>query len=140
MDDDAQSVVSELTQQTQQTTQTTQSAKDELTVCVKRWIRADQDLAQAKKAVLALKTQKQALTQDLMGLMKQHKIDCLDMHGGSLVYKRRTTKKPISAKFLSAQLATLYAEQPDVARHIARHILDNRAQVVKEDIARETAT
>ena len=102
MEDDNQSIVSEMTHGT---VNTTMSAKDELTMYVKQWIKAEQELRQAKLVVQTLKSKKQTITQSLMGVMKQHNIDCLDIHGGSLLYKRQTTKKPISGKYLFEQLS-----------------------------------
>jgi hypothetical protein len=136
-DDDDHSVMSEMTANTANTANTAMSAKDELTAHVRRWIRADQELAQAKKVAAQAKEKKQAATQALMETMRTHGIECLDMNGGSLVYKRRKVKRPISGKYLSAQLAAFYADQPDMAREVARHLLSHRAEVVKEDIARE---
>jgi hypothetical protein len=36
--------------------------------------------------------------------MKTNKIDCFDINGGALVYKKRKTKQSISGKFLLSQL------------------------------------
>ena len=72
-----------------------------------------------------------------MNVMKSNSIDCFDINGGALVYKQKKTKKQISAKFLLTQLEEYYKEQPELAKEITKRVLDNREQVVKEEIKRK---
>jgi len=38
---------------------------------------------------------------------------------------------------LLTQLEKFYADKPEVAKDVAKHLLDNREQVIKEDITRK---
>jgi hypothetical protein len=69
--------------------------------------------------------------------MKSNAIDCFDINGGALVYSQRKTKKPISGKYLLLQLEKYYKEQPDMAKEVTQHLLNNREENVKEDIKRK---
>jgi hypothetical protein len=69
--------------------------------------------------------------------MKTNSIDCFDINGGSLVYNQKKTKKCLSGKFLLQQLENYYKDQPEVAKEITQHILNNREETIKEDIRRK---
>ena len=69
--------------------------------------------------------------------MKKNEIDCFDINGGALMYKKNTIKKPVNAKTLMATLQKYYSEDPTVASNLTKFILDNRDVVVKETIKRK---
>jgi phage gpG-like protein len=112
------------------------SVKDELITNIKAWIKLDNEITKMK-AELKEKTNKQkALTTTLISVMKQNSIDCFDINGGTLVYKKIKTRKTISGKFLLSQLEEYYKDQPDLAKEITNKVLDNRIEVTKENIKR----
>jgi hypothetical protein len=53
------------------------------------------------------------------------------------IYKQKKSKRPISGKFLLAQLEEYYKEQPELAKEITKKVLDNRIEVIKEEIKRK---
>ena len=69
--------------------------------------------------------------------MKNNSIDCFDINGGALIYKQKKSRKTISGKFLLAQLEEYYKDQPEVAKDITKKVLDNREEVVKDEIKRK---
>lgn len=69
--------------------------------------------------------------------MKSNAIDCFDINGGALVYKQKKTRRTISGKFLLSQLEEYYKEQPELAKEITKKVLDNRIEVVKDEIKRK---
>ena len=69
--------------------------------------------------------------------MKNNSIDCFDINGGSLVYKQKKTKKTISSKYLLAQLEEYYKDNPEIAKEITQKVLDNRTEVIKDEIKRK---
>ena len=84
------------------------------------------------------KTSKQKeLTNTLVNVMKNNSIDCFDINGGSLIYKKRKTRKTISGKYLLAQLEEYYKDKPEVAKEITNKVLENREEVIKEEIKRK---
>ena len=80
---------------------------------------------------------KKALTVNLVTVMKGNAIDCFDINGGALVYKKNKVKKPINGKTLLLALQNYYKEQPKVAEDLTKHIMDSREEQIKETIKRK---
>ena len=113
------------------------STKEELIASIKEWIKLDNDIIKAKTDIKEKTIRKKALTENLVVVMKNNSIDCFDINGGALIYKQKTTKKPISAKYLLAELQKIYKDQPDVATDLTKQLLDNRELTVKDEICRK---
>ncbi len=113
------------------------STKDELIMNIKEWIKTDNEIVKLKSELKEKNNKKKQLTETLVHVMKNNSIDCFDINGGSLVYKQKKTKKTISGKFLLSQLEEYYKEQPELAKEIAKKVLDNREEVIKEEIKRK---
>ena len=122
---------------TSQTTTSNKSTKEELISCIKEWIKIDNDIAKAKSDIKEKTSRKKTLTDNLVVIMKTNSIDCFDINGGALLYKQKKTKKPISAKYLLAELQKIYKDQPDVATDLTKQLLDNRELTVKDEICRK---
>ena len=90
--------------------------KDELIMNVKEWIKIDSEI---------------------MTVIKKNEIDCFDINGGSLVYKKNKVKKAINAKTLIATLQTYFASTNIKAEEVTKFILDNREEQIKETIKRK---
>ena len=118
------------------TTTSNKSTKEELILSIKEWIKIDNDIAKAKTDIKEKTARKKVLTENLVTVMKSNSIDCFDINGGALIYKQKTTKKPISAKYLLAELQKFYKDKPDVATDLTKQILDNRELTVKDEICR----
>ena len=117
--------------------QVKRTTKEELVNNIREWIKIDNDLINLKKEIKNKTTQKKTITDNLVKVMKTNSIDCFDINGGALVYSQRKTKKPISGKYLLLQLEKYYKDQPDVAKDLTQHLLDNREENIKEDIKRK---
>ena len=113
------------------------STKEELITSIKEWIKLDNEIAKAKSDIKEKTARKKSLTENLVVVMKSNSIDCFDINGGALIYKQKTTKKPISAKYLLAELQKFYKDKPDVASDLTKQILDNRELTVKDEICRK---
>jgi hypothetical protein len=113
------------------------NTKEELIANIKEWIKMDNDIAKLKMEIKNRTIKKKELTESLVSIMKNNAIDCFDINGGALVYKQKKTKKTISGKFLLAQLEEYYKEQPEVAKDITKRVLDNREEIVKDEIKRK---
>jgi phage gpG-like protein len=111
--------------------------KAELITNIKEWIKIDNELTKLKSEVKDRTNKKKELTQSLVNVMKNNSIDCFDINGGALIYKQKKTKKTISGKFLLSQLEAYYADTPELAKEITKKVLDNREQVIKEEIKRK---
>ena len=113
------------------------STKDELICNIKERRKMDKDINKLKSEVKDKTNKKKELTESLVNIMKNNSIDCFDINGGALVYKQKKTRKTISGKFLLAQLEEYYKDQPELAKEITNKVLDNREEVLKDEIKRK---
>ena len=113
------------------------NTKDELIANIKEWIKIDSDLSKLKLELKEKTSKKKIITETLVNVMKNNAIDCFDINGGALIYKQKKLKKTISGKFLLTQLEQYYKDQPEVAKEITKKVLDNRIEVIKDEIKRK---
>ena len=125
------------TEQQQELVEKTKSTKEELITNIKEWIKIDNDINKLKTEIKEKTNRKKSLTENLVVVMKSNSIDCFDINGGALIYKQKKTKKPISAKYLLAELQRYYKDQPDVATDLTKQLLDNRELSIKDEICRK---
>ena len=111
--------------------------KEQLVNNIKEWIKMDGEIAKLKSDIKEKNNKKKLLTNDLMEVMKSNDIDCFDINGGALVYKKNKVKKPINGKTLLVALQNYYKEQPKVAEDLTKHIMDSREEQIKETIKRK---
>lgn len=113
------------------------TTKDELILNIKEWIKIDNEITKLKTEVKQKTHKRKELTETLVNVMKNNAIDCFDINGGALVYKQKKTRSTISGKFLLSQLEEYYKDQPEIAKDITKRVLDNRIEVVKDEIKRK---
>lgn len=113
------------------------NTKEDLILNIKEWIKIDNELSKLKSEIKTKTNKKKILTESLVTIMKNNSIDCFDINGGALVYKKKKTKKTISGKFLLSQLEEYYKDQPEIAKDITKRVLDNRIEVIKDEIKRK---
>ena len=111
--------------------------KEQLVNNIKEWIKIDNEISQLKTEIKERNNKKKLITTDLVNVMKSNSIDCFDINGGALVYKKSIFKKPINGKSLLTILQNYYQNQPKIAEDLTKHILDNREEKVKETIKRK---
>jgi phage gpG-like protein len=111
--------------------------KEQLVNNIKEWIKLDNEVTQLKNEMKERTNKKKKLTEDLVNVMKSNTIDCFDINGGSLVYKKNKVKKPINGKTLLLALQNYYKEQPNIAEDLTKHIMDSREEQIKETIRRK---
>jgi hypothetical protein len=111
--------------------------KEELVNSIKEWIKIDNEITQLKAEVKDRNIKKKDLTESLMNVMKKNEIDCFDITGGALLYKKNTIKKPINGKTLLLTLQKYYENDPKMAENLTKHIMENREEKVKETIKRK---
>jgi hypothetical protein len=111
--------------------------KEQLVNNIKEWIKIDAEIVQLKAEIKERTNKKKNLTENLVTVMKTNQIDCFDINGGALVYKKNKIKKPINGKTLLASLQNYYKENPSIAEELTKHVLDNREEQIKETIRRK---
>jgi hypothetical protein len=117
--------------------QKTNIKKEDLIVYIKEWIKIDNEIINLKTQVKQKTTKKKELTESLVNVMKSNNIDCFDINGGALIYKQKKSKRTISGKFLLSQLEEYFKDQPELAKELTNKLLDNRINVVKDEIKRK---
>jgi len=113
------------------------NTKEELISNIKEWIKIDNDIVKLKTEIKDKTNMKKILTESLVNVMKNNSIDCFDINGGALIYKQKKTKRTISGKFLLAQLEEYYKNEPELAKEITKKVLENRIEVIKDEIKRK---
>ena len=111
--------------------------KEQLVNNIKEWITIDNEISQLKAEIKEKNLLKKTLTENLVDVMKNNKIDCFDIKDGSLVYKQNKVKKQINSKTLFAALQTYYKDEPKMAEELTKYVMDNREEQVKETIKRK---
>jgi hypothetical protein len=111
--------------------------KEQLVTNIKEWIKIDSEIAELKKNIKERNQKKKELTSDLVNVMKKNSIDCFDINGGSLVYKKNKVKKPISGKTLLTALKNYYKDNPVVAEDVTKYVMETREEQIKETIKRK---
>lgn len=119
--------------------ETTPVPKEELINNIREWIKLDNELLKMKTEMKQKNAKKKELTENLVKVMKSNAIDCFDVNGGALIYKQRKTKKSISGKFLLEELQKYYKEQPEVGKDIAKYVLENRQEVIRDELKMKIA-
>jgi len=111
--------------------------KEELVTNIKEWIKIDGEILKLQNEIKDRKNKKKTLTESLVTVMKKNEIDCFDINGGSLIYKKSKVKKPINAKSLMTTLKSYFSSNPVQAEEITKFVMDNREEQVKETIKRK---
>jgi len=118
-------------------TPTVNNTKEQLVNNIKEWIKIDNEVAQLKVEIKERTNKKKLLTENLVTVMKTNSIDCFDINGGALVYKKNKVKKPINGKTLLSALQNYYKTDPKMAEDITKHVMDSREEQIKETIKRK---
>jgi hypothetical protein len=113
--------------------------KEELIANVKEWIKIDAEITTFKSEIKNRLAKKKILTDRLVVVMKKNEIECFDINGGAIVYKKTVSKRAINAKMLLATLNDYYKESnnPQLGAEISQFILNNREITTKETITRK---
>jgi hypothetical protein len=111
--------------------------KEQLVKTIKEWVKLDNEIRTLHNEEKNRKMEKKRISNSLMEIMKKNEIDCFDINGGSLVYKKNKVKKPINAKTLMSTLKSYFSSNPVQAEEITKFVMDNREEQVKETIKRK---
>jgi predicted nucleic acid-binding Zn-ribbon protein len=116
---------------------TESTTKEQLVNNIKEWIKIDNEVSQLKSEIKDRTNKKKNLTENLVSIMKTNNIDCFDINGGALIYKKNKVKKPINGKTLLSVLQNYYKTDVKMAEDIVKYVMDNREEQIKETIKRK---
>lgn len=122
---------------TNNSTENKLETKEELIQIIKEWIRLDNDISKLNKELKESKQKQKMITQSLLNVMKDNSLDCFDINGGRILYKKSKVIKPINSKTLNTTLQKYFINNPTQAEDIAKFILENRENTIKETIRRK---
>ena len=110
---------------------------DRLKQNIKDWVKLDEEMAELRKRMRALNQAKHALSDGLLSVMKDQKIDEFDLnHEGKLVRQTKKTKQPINKKQLIQSLSKYYDDERD-AQKVTEFILNARQERLSETICKK---
>ena len=102
---------------------------------IKRWLKIESELKLLSLEAKKRKQEKKDLTQNLMNIMKDNELDCIDTSGGKILYKKTETKKALNKKTLEDVLKRYYNNSKnEEAENLCNYILENREKRITESI------
>ena len=114
------------------------TTKEALISNIKDWMALEKDIKRLKLDVKTKTITQKKLSENLTTVMTNNSIDCFAVNGGSIIHKKKKTKKTISGKYLLAQLELYFQNKPEIARDITNQVLDNREETIKDEITLKT--
>lgn len=105
---------------------------------IKEWMKLDVNITKLSKEIRDKRKHKKNITDNLINIMKQNKVECFNINGGSLLYKNITSKKPINKKILLNSLKEYYKDDKVDIENIVNYIMENREIQQRETITRKT--
>jgi len=111
--------------------------KEQLMQVVKKWVKLDNEIRVLQKEMSTRKKEKKEASVELMQIMKTEQIGGLDINDGQIVYTSKTVKKPITNKVMMDVLSKFYGGDFMKAAELNSFIMENRGEMVKENIVRK---
>ena len=113
------------------------NVKEELVHHIKKWLELDNNITSMKMKIKEFTLEKREMTNNLVNIMKNNDIDCVDIKGGALLYKQRKTKQSISRKYLLEQMNNIFKNDANMATELTEKIMQNRNEKIIEEIRRK---
>lgn len=113
------------------------STKEILITNIKQWVKLDNEIRSLKKEENIRKNERKKINDQLIEIMKDNEIDCIDIKDGQICYNQKSVKKPITKKYLMQILAKYFQGDMERAEHANDFILNNREETIKESITRK---
>ena len=113
------------------------TSQDILVENVKGWLTIDNDIKKLQKAIKAKRQEKKDLTDNLMNIMKQRDIDCMNTAQGQLIKTTNKVKAPLSKKHLIKAMQDYFKDDGEKVQELCNFILNSRDVKIKENIRRK---
>jgi hypothetical protein len=111
--------------------------KEQLVKTIKEWVKIDNEIRTLQQQQSIRKKEKKAISDLLIEVMKKNEIDCFDINDGQIIYNKKNVKKPLTKKMLLNVLSNFFDNDTAKATELNNYILENREDVVKENIVRK---
>jgi hypothetical protein len=111
--------------------------KEQLVKNIKEWVKIDNEIRILQQQQTMRKKEKKSISDSLIEVMKKNEIDCFDINDGQIIYNKKNIKKPITKKMLLNVLSNFFENDTEKATELNNYILENREDVVRENIVRK---
>jgi hypothetical protein len=111
--------------------------KEQLVKTIKEWVKIDNEIRTLQQQQLIRKKEKKIISDSLIEVMKKNEIDCFDINDGQIIYNKKNVKKPITKKMLLNVLSNFFENDTVKANELNNYILENREDIVRENIVRK---
>ena len=112
-------------------------SQDQLIENVKIWLTIDNDIKKLQKAIKDKRKEKKQLTDNLVDIMNQRDIDCMNTAQGQLIKTTKKVKAPLSKKHLVNSIQKYFKDDGEKVQELCNYILDSRNVKVTENIRRK---
>ena len=112
-------------------------SQNDLVENVKTWLTIDNDIKKLQKAIKEKRNLKKNITDNLVDIMNQRDIDCMNTAQGQLIKTTKKVKAPLSKKHLIASMQKYFKDDGDKVQELCNYILDSRNVKVSENIRRK---
>ena len=112
-------------------------SQDELIENVKVWLTIDNDIKKLQTAIKEKRSQKKKLTENLVDIMNQRDIDCMNTGQGQLIKSTKKVKAPLSKKHLVDSIQKYFKDDGEKVQELCNYILDSRNIKIMENIRRK---
>jgi len=99
----------------------------ELIHVIKEWLSIDDAISELRQEVRRRNARKKELTDKLVLIMKEKKLDEIDLADGKIVRKSKTVLSAVSKKHLLGCLEQYYKD-PETAKEVSEFILKTRKE------------
>ena len=76
------------------------TTKEVLINTIKEWITQDNQIKILQESIKEYRAKKKKLTNNLIDIMRENKIDCFDIKNGKIIYCKNKIKTPLNKKTL----------------------------------------
>jgi hypothetical protein len=111
--------------------------KEQLVKTIKEWVKIDNEIRTLQEQQAIRKKEKKIISNLLIDVMKNNEIDCFDINDGQIIYNKKSVKKPLTKKMLLNVLSNFFENDTAKATELNNYILENREDIVKENIVRK---
>lgn len=108
--------------------------KEELVNCVKNWIALDNEIREHRAYIKNKVAAQKQISADLLEVMKKNEIDNLNTNEMRLTRVQKTTKHPMSKKYLENILLKYYDNNSQKASEVQEYIMENRITTTKDTL------
>jgi hypothetical protein len=99
---------------------------DQLPSLIKEWMAIERKLTELSAELREKRTQGKQLRAMIMNIMKGNKVGTLNISAGAVTTRTRTTKAPMSKKYLVSSLTTFFNGDATMAQKCADFLDQNR--------------